>query len=242
MATLCLRRLNVNHFININTCDILWPATQLIYNRSVPRYYNNFPRQFSSKTDTKGSPEKQGLFQKFKAMYRDYWYVLVPVHLVTSAAWFGGFYYMAKSGVDIVGILESWNVSEKITNKLKDSHMGYLAVSYALYKLSTPLRYTVTIGGTTLSIGYLQKWGYIKPVPSADWIKERYKEQKENIIESFKEKKEDFYESVKDRKVELQIKKDSLKTQKDKVVKDLEGSLEKIKKPRNSTECRTQHK
>lgn len=36
------------------------------------------------------------LFQKFKKMYRDYWYVLVPVHLVTSAAWFGSFYYMAK--------------------------------------------------------------------------------------------------------------------------------------------------
>lgn len=242
MATLCLRTLSVYRFTNVNTREILWPATQLIYNRSVPHYLNNFPRQFSSKTDTKGSHEKQGLFQKFKSMYRDYWYVLVPVHLVTSAAWFGGFYYMAKSGVDIVGILESWNVSEKITDKLKDSHMGYLAVSYALYKLSTPLRYTVTIGGTTLSINYLQKWGYIKPVPSADWLKERYKERKENILESFKEKKDDFYESVKDSKIELQIKKNSLKMQKDKVVKGLEGSLGKIKKTSNSTECRTQPK
>lgn len=39
---------------------------------------------------------KLTLFQKFKKMYRDYWYVLVPVHLVSSAAWFGSFYYMAK--------------------------------------------------------------------------------------------------------------------------------------------------
>lgn len=39
---------------------------------------------------------KPGLIKRFKQMYRDYWYVLVPVHLVTSAGWFGGFYYLAK--------------------------------------------------------------------------------------------------------------------------------------------------
>lgn len=43
-------------------------------------------------TDTK----KLSIVQKFKAMYRDYWYVLVPVHIVTSAFWFGSFYYMAR--------------------------------------------------------------------------------------------------------------------------------------------------
>lgn len=35
----------------------------------------------------------KGLFLKFKEMYRDYWYVLVPVHMATSAIWFGSFYY-----------------------------------------------------------------------------------------------------------------------------------------------------
>lgn len=41
-----------------------------------------------------GAPnEKPGLIQRFKQMYRDYWYVLLPVHMVTSAMWFGGFYY-----------------------------------------------------------------------------------------------------------------------------------------------------
>lgn len=40
--------------------------------------------------------QKLSIFKRFKAMYRDYWYVLVPVHLVTSAVWFGSFYYMAR--------------------------------------------------------------------------------------------------------------------------------------------------
>ena len=40
--------------------------------------------------------EKLSLLQRFKQMYRDYWYVLVPVHLITSLGWFAGFYYLAK--------------------------------------------------------------------------------------------------------------------------------------------------
>lgn len=40
--------------------------------------------------------KKPGLIQRFKQMYRDYWYVLVPVHMATSAIWFGGFYYAVR--------------------------------------------------------------------------------------------------------------------------------------------------
>lgn len=39
---------------------------------------------------------KPSIFQRFKQMYKEYWYVLIPVHLVTSIGWFGGFYYMAS--------------------------------------------------------------------------------------------------------------------------------------------------
>ena len=41
-------------------------------------------------------PERLSVFQRFKQMYKDYWYVLVPVHLATSAVWFGSFYYASK--------------------------------------------------------------------------------------------------------------------------------------------------
>jgi hypothetical protein len=42
-------------------------------------------------------PEKKlGLVARFKKMYKEYWYVLLPVHVVTSAAWLGGFYYVSK--------------------------------------------------------------------------------------------------------------------------------------------------
>lgn len=37
--------------------------------------------------------KKLGLFARFKKMAKDYWYVLIPVHVVTSGVWLGAFYY-----------------------------------------------------------------------------------------------------------------------------------------------------
>lgn len=121
------------------------------------------------------------------------------------------------SGIDIVALLESWNFSERITNPLKDSSMGYIAISYALYKIATPVRYTITLGGTTISINYLKKWGYIKPVPSRDKLKEMYKEKKETLIFSMKDKSD-----------ELKMKSEQLKDQTDQFItkiKDSKGAV-----------------
>lgn len=125
--------------------------------------------------DPQGPEEKKtGLIQRFKEMYRDYWYVLVPVHMATSAMWFGGFYYAVRrlvfiysykyqfvlcfsiissnksfltfSGVDVLGLLDSLGVSETLMAPLRDSSAGYFALAFALYKLATPLRYAVTVG------------------------------------------------------------------------------------------------
>lgn len=60
----------------------------------------------ANKSDTKsaamadvdlfGEASKLGLFAKFKLMYKKYWYVLIPVHVVTSVGWMCGFYYLSK--------------------------------------------------------------------------------------------------------------------------------------------------
>uniref|UniRef100_A0A1B6HH03 DUF1279 domain-containing protein n=1 Tax=Homalodisca liturata TaxID=320908 RepID=A0A1B6HH03_9HEMI len=156
-------------------------------------------RNFGSSAEEDKPNTKPSLYQRFKAMYRDYWYVLVPVHLVTSAAWFGGFYYLASSGFDIVSFLEYLHVSEKVINPLRNGHAttGYLAISYALYKIATPVRYTVTLGGTTVSINYLKKWGYIKPVPSKERLKELFEDQKEMIKEKGQTMKDNMLQTFK---------------------------------------------
>ncbi|XP_046399001.1 uncharacterized protein C18orf19 homolog A [Ischnura elegans] len=175
--------------------------------------------QSGRKDDLKSEGEgekKLSLLQRFKQMYRDYWYVLVPVHVVTSIVWFGGFYYIAKSGVDVAAILTNLGFSEKITSPLKDSSAGYLAVSYAMYKIATPARYTVTLGGTTISINYLKQWGYIKPIPPKEKLKEMYAEKKESVVESYREKRESMVESYREKKESMvesyREKKESVRT------------------------------
>ena len=63
--------------------------------------------------------------------------------------------------MDIVGVLEAMGTSEKILNYMRNSEAGYIALSYACYKIATPARYAVTVGGTTLGI-YDQLCGNFK--------------------------------------------------------------------------------
>ncbi|XP_046638451.1 uncharacterized protein C18orf19 homolog A-like [Daphnia pulicaria] len=121
------------------------------------------PSKAQDQSNSDSPPAKVSLFQRFKQMYKDYWYVLIPVHVATSAVWTCGFYFAVKNGLDVVALLENIGVGEKIINPLRNSSVGYYALTYALYKVASPARYAVTIGGTTLSINYLTRWGYIKP-------------------------------------------------------------------------------
>lgn len=50
------------------------------------------------------------------------------------------------SGVDVVQLLEYMNFSEKYIDMVRNSGAGDWAITYALYKIFTPLRYTVTVG------------------------------------------------------------------------------------------------
>lgn len=164
-------------------CHVRLYSTKPPSQPSTPVDENQNEIQTSKSTSSKSSiavqndgikEEKLSLVQKFKLMYKQYWYVLIPVHVATSLVWYGSFFIAAKSGVDIVPWLEWMGASEKILSHLRNSNAGYYALAYAMYKIATPARYTVTIGGTTLSINYLKKRGYIKPVPSSEQLKEMY--------------------------------------------------------------------
>ncbi|CAL1685746.1 unnamed protein product [Lasius platythorax] len=106
--------------------------------------------------------QKVSVFQKMKQMTKDYWHVLIPVHIITSIGWVAIFYIAIRNGVDIAQLLEYMNFSEKYIDLVRNSSAGSWAITYALYKIFTPLRYTVTVGGTTMAIRYLSKLGYGK--------------------------------------------------------------------------------
>ncbi|XP_023242423.1 protein FAM210A-like [Centruroides sculpturatus] len=129
-----------------------------------PKHKLEKEEELAENANEEKEEKKMSLVQRYKTMLKEYWYVLIPVHVATSLVWFGSFYYVAKSGFDIVPYLEAVGFSEQFLEPLKNSSLGYLAVASAIYKLATPARYMVTIGGTTFAVKYLTKRNYIKPM------------------------------------------------------------------------------
>ncbi|KAG7223522.1 hypothetical protein INR49_015462 [Caranx melampygus] len=145
-----------------------------------------------------------GLFQRFKKTFKQYGKVLIPVHLVTSTVWFGTFYYAAMKGVNVVPFLEMIGLPESLVGLLKDSSSGYALTAYAMYKIATPARYTVTLGGTSLSVQYLRKHGYLStPPPVKDYIQDKMEETKEKFTEKMEETKERISEKMEETKDKL---------------------------------------
>ncbi|KAH8419806.1 hypothetical protein KR009_002721 [Drosophila setifemur] len=139
---------------------------------------NSSKLRHTSSSDLFGEAANMGLFAKFKHMYKQYWYVLIPVHVLTSVGWFGGFYYLSKSGVDVPALLQYVHLSENIIEKVQGSDMGHYAIAYLCYKVATPLRYALTLGCTTVSIKYLVQHGYIKPMPTKSELIKMYEDKK----------------------------------------------------------------
>lgn len=66
--------------------------------RNQTRLFAGVEQDATKKTDKTLIPaleeddSKLTLAQRFKKMFKQYWYVVLPVHAVTSCAWFGLFY------------------------------------------------------------------------------------------------------------------------------------------------------
>lgn len=152
-------------------CSRLFTAYTPINQKFVNDRYCNFEsesriRKYTTENFNKNVNEsceaKPTLLQRMKQMAKDYWYILIPVHVATSIVWFSAFYIAAKNGVNVEEVLKYLHLSETYLEKIRNSSAGHLALAYALYKVCTPIRYTVTLGGTTMTIRYLNKWGIMK--------------------------------------------------------------------------------
>ncbi|XP_056458118.1 uncharacterized protein C18orf19 homolog B [Gadus chalcogrammus] len=142
-----------------------------------------------------------GLIQRFKRTFKQYGKVMIPVHLVTSSIWLGTFYYAAMKGVNVVPFLELIGLPESIVGLLRNSSSGYALTAYAMYKIATPARYTVTLGGTSLSVQYLRRHGYFStPPPVKDYIQDKMEETKEKLSEKMEVTKERLSEKMEETK------------------------------------------
>ncbi|NXT01016.1 F210A protein, partial [Jacana jacana] len=141
------------------------------------------------------------LVQRFKKTFKQYGKVMIPVHLLTSTVWFGSFYYAAMKGVNVVPFLELIGLPDSIVSILKNSQSGNALTAYALYKIATPARYTVTLGGTSITVKYLRKNGYMStPPPVKEYLQDRMEETKDKITGKMEETKDKITEKMEETK------------------------------------------
>ncbi|KAJ3597525.1 hypothetical protein NHX12_001048 [Muraenolepis orangiensis] len=166
-----------------------------------------------------------GLIQRFKKMFKQYGKVMIPVHLVTSSVWFGTFYYAAMKGANVGPFLEVIGLPDSIVRLLGDSSSGYALTAYAMYKIATPARYTLTLGTTSLSVKYLRRHGYFStPPPVKEYIQDKMEETKERLTERIGETKEMFAERMEETKERLSEK---MEETKDKISEKLQETKDK---------------
>lgn len=111
----------------------------------------------------------------------------------------------------MVPLLEKIGTSEKIIQQFQSSGLGNIAVAYLLYKLATPARYTVTIGGTQGMVRILQRFGYMKPVPEGDSLRALMKEGREQVKDKISDRKEEWKDKADDIKDKLKDKREDMK-------------------------------
>lgn len=167
-----------------------------------------------------------GLIQRFKKTFKQYGKVMIPVHLVTSSVWFGTFYYAAMKGANVGPVLEYIGLPDTIVGLLGDSSSGYALTAYAMYKLATPARYTVTLGGTSFSVKYLRRHGYFStPPPVKDYLQDRMEETKEKLTEKMEVTKERLTEKMEETKDRFSEK---MEETKDKFSEKLQETKDKV--------------
>ena len=107
------------------------------------------------------------LIQRYKKLMKDFWYVLLPVHGLTSVLWFGSCFLLASSGVDIDlgSIAGTLGLPDTLKTYLSNPKLGTWAVALACYKLASPFRYMTTVYAVAPAIKLLVRKRLIKPVP-----------------------------------------------------------------------------
>jgi Protein of unknown function (DUF1279) len=85
----------------------------------------------------------------------------------------------------VVPLLQWFGASDKLIAPFLQPGVGNAAVTYLLYKIATPIRYTVTIAGTHVTVRYLRRRGYLPKVPEH----ERFRSLAKEKYNDFKEKR-----------------------------------------------------
>ncbi|KAH0617837.1 hypothetical protein JD844_016469 [Phrynosoma platyrhinos] len=131
-----------------------------------------------------------------------------------------------SQGINVVPFLEFIGLPESVVNILKHSQSGNALTAYAMYKIATPARYTVTLGGTSITVKYLRRHGHMStPPPVKDYIQDRMEETKERLSGKMEETRGMISGKMEETKERLTGK---MEETKDKITEKIQETKDKV--------------
>uniref|UniRef100_A0AC35UBT5 DUF1279 domain-containing protein n=1 Tax=Rhabditophanes sp. KR3021 TaxID=114890 RepID=A0AC35UBT5_9BILA len=123
------------------------------------------------------------LVQKLKFYIKRYWYIAIPVHAVVCSFYFAIFYFLVKSGVDVIAIMKTLHLPESIIEKAQHASpsASTFVLAFLLYKIATPLRYATTVGGIQGTFWTMKKLGKLKTAREVEYKVRNDYERNKNI-------------------------------------------------------------
>ncbi|XP_018653392.1 hypothetical protein Smp_016890 [Schistosoma mansoni] len=164
------------------------PISLTTYAKFSTQSENNSPSNVNENNENDLEKRKSSLIKRFKDAYAIYGKVVLVIHGVTSCLWFGLFYSLACTGINLLDILQSLNAPEWLSKPL---HLGggtvnTLATAIVFYKLMVPFRYGLTLILTRYLVRYLRLKGKAPQVQENDRLRNLAKEGAEISRERLK--------------------------------------------------------
>lgn len=93
------------YFPVTNTLSLLNEAKRVNNNDLIREFCNKITKDDKKNDEAEIIPKKVNIFQKMKQLTKDYWHILIPVHIFTSLGWVGIFYIAAQKFVFMITMI-----------------------------------------------------------------------------------------------------------------------------------------
>ncbi|XP_055386253.1 protein FAM210B, mitochondrial-like [Condylostylus longicornis] len=140
------------------------PSSALIYNptlngQNLSQNHEICYQKMSSSAKESSNDNKDVISKKdkFKKIIKEYGSTVIVFHVTISLLSLGGFYLLVSSGVNVIAILDWIGIN---TSKFATGSTFLLA--YAIHKVFSPVRLSITIGAAPIIVRYLKKKNFLK--------------------------------------------------------------------------------
>ena len=93
-----------------------------------------------------------------KRVVKDYWYIIVPVEVVSAVLWYGGLHLAVVSGgADLEHLLARAGASEELLARLREGEVGAHVATLVIYNLLFPVRQVLTLAICWAGIAWVRR-------------------------------------------------------------------------------------